>query len=59
MQGLFSSIAKTFMPETNNYHNRLQEIEEEILARRKEEELLSSNPQQDEKRNRYKFGKGD
>ena len=50
-----------FMPETNNYRNRLQEIEEEMIAKRKEEELLSSTPppQQNEKYNRYKFGKGE
>lgn len=61
MQGLFSSVAKMFMPETNNYRNRLQEIEEGMIAKRKEEELLSSTPppQQNEKYNRYKFGKGD
>ena len=61
MQGLFSSVAKMFMPETNNYRNRLQEIEEEMIAKRKEEEQLISSPQpqQNEKYNRYKFGKGD
>ena len=54
-------MAKMFMPETNNYRNRLQEIEEEMIAKRKEEEQLSSilQPQQNEKYNRYKFGKGD
>ena len=61
MQGLFSAVAKMFMPETNNYRNRLQEIEEEMIAKRKEEEQLISSPppQQNEKYNRYKFGKGD
>ena len=61
MQGLFSSVARLFTPEINNYRNRLQEIEEEMIAKRKEEEQLysSSPPQQHEKYNRYKFGKGD
>ena len=61
MQGLFSSVARLFTPEINNYRNRLQEIEEEIITKSKEEEQLSSSPQpqQNEKYNRYKFGKGD
>ncbi len=30
MDGLFSSVAELFMPETENYHNRLREIEQEM-----------------------------
>ncbi len=32
MDGLFSSVAELFSPETQNYHNRLREIEEEMQA---------------------------
>ena len=30
MDGLFSSVAELFLPETQNYRNRLKEIEEEM-----------------------------
>ena len=35
--GLFSSVAELFLPETANYRNRLREIEEEI--RKKQEDI--------------------
>ncbi len=33
--GLFSMVAELFSPETRNYHNRLREIEEELLNEQK------------------------
>ena len=42
MDGLFSSVADMFSPETENYHNRLREIEQEM----QEEEASRNRPQQ-------------
>ena len=41
MDGLFSSVADMFSPETENYHNRLREIEEEM----QEEDESRTRPQ--------------
>lgn len=45
MDGLFSSVAELFTPETEKYRNRLSEIEEEMQAKYEEE----NRPQEEAK----------
>lgn len=54
MDGLFSSVAELFSPETQNYHNRLREIEEEM----QEEYEKENRPQEQPKINgKWNWGK--
>ncbi len=54
MDGLFSSVAELFSPETTRYHNRLKEIEEEMQAERDKETQVSECPQIN---NKWDWGK--
>ena len=54
MDGLFSSVAELFSPETSNYRNRLKEIEEEM----QEEHEKENRPQEQVKVNsKWDWGK--
>jgi len=55
MDGLFSSVAELFSPETQNYRNRLNEIEEEM----QEEYEKENRPQEQPKpiNNKWDWGK--
>lgn len=44
MDSLFASVAELFSPETENYHNRLREIEEEMQAEHEEEYRKKKRP---------------
>ena len=52
MDGLFSSVADMFSPETENYHNRLREIEQEM-----QEENEKANKPHSTSSNRWNWGK--
>ena len=52
MDGLFSSVVDMFSPETENYHNRLREIEQEI-----QEENEKANKPLSTSSNRWNWGK--
>ena len=44
MDGLFSSVAELFSPETQNYHNRLKEIEQEMQEEYEKENCPQEQP---------------
>ena len=52
MDGLFSSIATLFLPETRNYRNRLKEVEEEM-----QEQYDKENRPQEQSRSKWDWGK--
>ena len=52
MDGLFSSVVDMFSPETENYHNRLREIEQEI-----QEENEKANKPHSTPSSRWNWGK--
>ena len=51
----FSAVIDTFLPETRSYHNRLNEIEEELEKKKKQEEW--QNEQEEIKRSKYDWSK--
>ncbi len=51
----FSAVIDTFLPETRSYHNRLNEIEEELEEKKKQEEW--QNEQEELKRSKYSWSK--
>ncbi len=44
MDGLFSSVAELFSPETKDYRNRLREIEEEMQEEYEKENRPQEQP---------------
>lgn len=57
VDGLFSSVAELFSPETQNYHNRLREIEEEMQAEYEKENRPQETEQATKINGKWSWGK--
>lgn len=57
IDGLFSSVAELFSPETQNYHNRLREIEEEMQAEYEKENRPQETEQATKINGKWNWGK--
>lgn len=57
MDGLFSSVAELFSPETQNYHNCLREIEEEMQAEYEKENRPQETEQPTKINGKWSWGK--
>lgn len=57
MDGLFSSVAELFSPETPIYHNRLREIEEEMQAEYEKENRPQEAEQPKPIKSKWDWGK--
>lgn len=57
MDGLFSSVAELFSPETQNYRNRLREIEEEMQEQYAEENRPQETEQATKTNGKWTWGK--
>lgn len=57
MDGLFSSVAELFSPETQNYRNRLREIEEEMQEQYAEENRPQETEQATKTNGKWDWGK--